>query len=751
VVAARAWPVSSSTLVGRGAEVAALGDVLDGPARLVTLTGPPGVGKTRLAVAAAEAVADRFDELVWVDLAPVRDPERLLDEIAQAAGVPRASALSDRSVLVVLDNCEHLLAAAPAVGELLTTLPRLRVLATSRERLRLRAEHDHPVLPLPMPGPDDLSDLRRLAANPSVALVLERAPAYLTVSPQTAQSLVDICVQLDGLPLALEFAAARLRVFTPGELAFRLEHRMRELTGAALDAPPRHQDLRAAIVWSHDLLPDAERAVFRRLSVFEDGWTLEAAEAVCAGEEGYDVLAALESLLDKSLVRRSAIDDGSSRFSMLLSLREYAAEQLAERGEDGVTRAAHATWFAVVARRLEATLGTDEESRTWERAVAERPDLEAAQAAIGGSGDAEAVLWLAVALGWFWYIRGSPAFARPLLETTAELDPTTSEEVRSAALLATGVVALALGDLERAEGALLGSVALGQGSGDQRRFAIATAFLGHVARERGEHALAVGRYRLVLGIYDEIGHARGTAWAHCDLGLLAAERGDLAEAEAELGTALAMFEELDYSWATAVSACGLADALLASGRVDQAATLLGRALSLHDEVGDRRGTAQALEGLAEVAQLRGAHATAARLLGAAAARRAAVAARPVGSAQDRIDRVTARVGTALGPAGADRERRAGAAVPAPAAVALAARVAASADEAAPDVTLTSRQTEVAALVAAGRTNRQIARELGISEKTAELHVRNTMERLGVHNRAGVAAWVGAHALDAHEP
>ena len=310
--------------------------------RLVTLTGPPGIGKTRLAVACASAHAERSGcAPVFVDLAPVRDPALVMVELAQAVGVePRggtdltgqlAAALGHEERLVVLDNCEHLLAAAPDVGRVLAACPRLRVLATSRERLRLSAEQEFPVPPLAMPAPADVADLSSLAANPSVALLLDRArrtnPSF-DLTAANALLLASACVRLEGLPLAIELAAARLKVLTPGELVFRLSSRMEVLAGSTRDVPARQRALRSAIAWSYDLLDSGERALFRRLSVFAGGWTLADAGSVCA-VNGDDALAMVESLLDKSLIRRLPGDEQTAEFSMLESLREYAAEQLA--------------------------------------------------------------------------------------------------------------------------------------------------------------------------------------------------------------------------------------------------------------------------------------------------------------------------------------------------------------------------------------------------------------------------------------
>lgn len=740
MVSGRALPLSASALLGRDAEVAQISADLRDGGRLVVLTGPPGVGKTRLALEVAEAVAGRFaDGVAWVDLVPVRDADLVIDEIAHGCGLPHAGAIEDREMLVVLDNCEHLLAAAPAVAALLADHPGLRVLATSRERLHVAAEHEWAVGPLPLPDAE-AGDLRGLAANPAVALVLARAPAYVDLTARTAQPLVEIIQRLDGLPLALEFVAARLRVFTPGELAFRLQHSTDELVGTKRDAPARHRDLRAAITWSHDLLPDTERAIFRRLSVFEGSWTVTEAEAVCGGPDVPDVLGGLESLLDKNLVRRvEREDDGPARFAMLVSLREYAAEQLELRTEDAATRERHATWFADVARNWEATIGTGVEDLTWHRSGLIRGDLERALVAARDR-DAEATLWLEAALGWYWYTHGTPVHAVALVPGEAEI-AAASADAGAAALVASGAVAFAMGDLGAAEQRLTAAYAVCEPRGDQRRTAFANAFLGHVDRELGRYDDAAARYRRARAIYEELDDARGIGWAACDLGLLVAERGELELAEELLREALVMFESLDYRWAVAVASCGVAAVLAGRGDAEGAARLAVRAFALHGEVGDVRGMAQSLEALAEVALVRGAAATAARLLGAGASYRDRAAAHATAAEQARAVRASAAAATLLGPGDAGREQRAGQALRASAVRELVTRMTTPDEDDVQAPELTARQLEVAALVAAGRTNRQIGRELGISEKTTELHVRNTMQRLGVQNRAGIAAWV----------
>jgi non-specific serine/threonine protein kinase len=585
-----------------------------------------------------------------------------------------------------------------------------------------------------------------LAPDDAVRLFEARAKAAgaTDLADGDHEVIVDICTRLDGLPLAIELAAARLRVFTPAELAFRMERRMSLLTEAPRDAPTRHRNLRAAIGWSHDLLSEREQATFRRLSVFPGEWDLAAAAAVC---DDADVLEPVESLLDKSLVRRVAGDSADARFTMLMSLREYAVEQLAEADELAATLDRHAAWAAVRAREFEVYIGTGNEAAAEAAAfrglIALRADLSLAFETSREHDDAERTTWLAVALGWHGYTGGGLADIEPLLDVLREArdDDRLSADARAAATMASGVVAYGVGDLDSCEEAMQLLVGVDAPS---RRRGVAIAFLGHVARGRGQFDEAAVRYRAAAQEYVATGNARRIAWIDHDLALLDLEHDRFAEAEQSLRRAMVVFEEVDYEWALAECERWLAAALVGRSAVDDGATVATRALATYRRLGDGHGLAHCLEVFAEVALVRGAAATAARLAGAAEALREQVAASTARIREVRVLATNSGIRTALGPDEAEHQQRAGRTMRLDAALDLAARVVP--DPEADDtgqVALTARQQEVAALVAAGHTNRQIGRDLGISEKTAEIHLRNLMARLGVPNRAGVAAWVAA--------
>jgi len=764
-------PRPALPLIGREAELTPVLATLSEPdARLVTLTGPPGVGKTRLALAVAAEAAPRFaDGVVFVDLAPVQDPGLVLGQVARALGLPDApggrvsarvmDALVDKEVLLVVDNCEQVLAAGLDLTEPLRACPGGRLLVTSRERLHLAAEREFPVGPLAVPHSDDVADLDRLVAVPAVAMLVARVrcvqPAF-AVTAANAQAVTEICQRLDGLPLALELAAARAKLFTPAELADRLRDRMAVLTTNARDAPARHRTLRAALEWSYDLLAEHERTLFRRLSAFVGSWTLDAAEQVC-GDRDTDVLDVVGSLLDKSLVRRPT-QGGVTEFVLLESLRQYAAELLAADGDAGATRDRHAAHFTEAAVAMEAAIGLPAESDWWSGASAsEEANFLSAWEHSLAEGHLGRALHLAAALGWHSFFRGHLGTGRARLDRTlqaaAEAPP---DDALAAASVAAGVLAWTVGEVGAARIHLQSGLAISENGRDRRRTAVASSFLGHIARTEGRFADAAAHHRRAAELYREIRSVSGYAWTRYDLGLLALRSGDRAAAVRELTDGLALFRRLDYGWAIGRCAWALAMARLHDRALDEAGALLVEALDRHRAVGDTRGLAQCLEAAGGVLGARGRGDAGARLLGAAAECRQRLAA-PLPD-EDRADHDAAlhAVRRDIGPEPAEQAFAEGRGLRPDEAADLARTALDEPDPAPPPATpaaprraavrpggLTRREAQVADLVAAGRTNRQIARALTISEKTVEVHVHNVIAKLGAQSRTEVATWVVA--------
>ena len=726
-------PAPAGRLIGRETEFAAVGELL-ASSRMVTLTGPPGVGKTRLALAVAAAAGT---PVAWVDLSRVGDAQVAATQLQQALRPGAAAGL------LVVDNFEHVLDAAPALADLVARFPQVRALVTSRERLHLSGEVDFAVPPLRMPGEADLADLDRLARTPAVALLLDRSALALTAA--NARDVAEVCVRLDGLPLALELAAARLRVFAPAELVGRLEDRLSLLTGGPRDVPQRHRALRAAIAWSHELLAPAEQAALRRLSVFVGGWTLPAAATVCALPEP-QVIAVVESLVDKSLVRAEPRED-AVEFRLLDSVREFAAAELAAAGETADVRARHGRYYAGLATRCEAGIGSGQEPEWVIWCAREHGNLAAAVEFWRSCGGGAQALRVAVALGWYHYTRGLMAAGAAVVEAAmADVGEHAAEDdVLAAALIFRALFAREHGELEDAAAALRRARVISVRHGDRRREANASAFLGHVARALGRFDEAAEWYRHAGDIYVAIDNPRGVAWSLQDRGLLARDRGRLAEAHQLLYESLRLFRSFDYPWACAWSAWGIGTVHLRRGAVEEAAAMLTEALTTFAAVDDRRGLAQSLEALALLIARRGAAAAALRVASAAGVLRERVGAVPSPEERAAMRELAAHLTTTLGDTAADREGHAGATMPLADAIALAIAAATRpAGAVAPGPALTNREREVADLIAAGSTNRQLARALGISEKTAEVHVRNIMAKLETSSRAGIAAWAAGH-------
>ena len=456
-----ALPRPPAPLIGREPDVATLFNLVQRPAvQLVTVTGPGGSGKTRLALEVATRLQDAFAGSVrFVDLSPIVDASHVLPAIAQALGVRElpgkpmqetlARALGGRRLLLVLDNCEQVLAAAGDVAALLTTCPDLTILATSRASLRVRAEQIVPLAPLPLPDAHHLLDLENLVQVPSVALFVERAHATdpsFALTAENASAVVAICRRLDGLPLAIELAAARVRLLPPVALLPQLEQSLLLLTDGARDAPARQRTLRETIAWSYDLLSPEEQELFRRVSVFVGGWTLGATEPVANPDGALDVLSGLGALLERSLIQRGEGLHGEPRFGLFETIREFGLEQLAASGEEMLTRERHAAWVVHLAEQAEPAMFRADQRSWWERVEVERPNIRAALAWFEQIVDAERAQRLVAALVPFSWIRGHLQEGQDWSVRALAIPGKTSVPARARTLFGSGTLAWFRGD-----------------------------------------------------------------------------------------------------------------------------------------------------------------------------------------------------------------------------------------------------------------------------------------------------------------
>jgi len=633
-------PTQATPFLGREREVAEVVALLrSSDARLVTLTGPGGTGKTRLALQAAAELLDAFpDGVFFVPLAALRDPELVPSAIASALGLRDQAGqtpaqvvretLAGKRLLLVLDNVEQVATSAPFVGELLAAARDLEVLATSRLPLRLRAEHEYPVTPLALP-PASGTPPEQLLQYEAVRLFVERAQAVragFTLTPEIAPAVAEITRRLDGLPLAIELAAARVRLLPPAALLARLEKRLPLLTGGPRDAPARQQTLRDAIAWSYDLLAAGEQALFRRLSIFAGGFSLEAAEAVANPGAELNVLDGLDRLSEHSLLRPVAGTEGEPRFVMLETIREYGLEQLAQSGEAEATRRAHTTFFLALVEEAEPKLTSPEQLVWLERLEAEHDNLLAALSRAVIS-DAQVALRLVWGLAWFWYFRGNLREGRAWLERAlaASGDP---GPLHAGAFAATGRLARHLGDYGGAITLLERSLELARSFQDRRAEALALHELGALAGlAEGDAAREVALTEASLALWRELGDSWGTARTLNNLGYEAYLQGDLDRAVSLLdeGVVLARAAGDRLVLGYIVDSRGVVAE--AQGELERATDLYREALTVAQQVSAPLVEAFALSSLAGMAARQGQPARAARMWGAASALRDAIGMR----------------------------------------------------------------------------------------------------------------------------
>jgi predicted ATPase len=658
-------PTAATAIVGRERELEDVTRLLHDPGvRLVTLTGLGGTGKTRLAIAAATAVMQDFDAVAFVDLAPVHDPDFVPSTVARALGAQETSGrsaldalrdrLGGRSALLVLDNFEQVLAAAAFVAELLAALPAATVLVTSQSGLRVRGEREYAVPPLSLPELDDVNDLEALRASPAVGLFVERAResrADFELTAENAEAVVEICRRLDGIPLAIELAAARVKLLTPQALRSRLQKRLDLLTGGAADLPERQRTLRNAIDWSYDLLTETEQAVMTRLGAFVGGCSLEAAEAVCGEPFGLDIGGTVDtvaSLVDKSLVRQREGADGEPRFSMLETIREYSLDRLREGGEAAQVQRLHADRFLELVEAAEAELTRANQGAWLQRLDDENGNVRAALSWSLEAGEIELALRFAGALVRFWSIRGYMAEGREWLREALERGAATPPAVQAKAAFAAGYADLGLGEFGDAERWFQKSLEQARSAADPAAEAAALAQLAWVAMTRtsdGEgEARALAEQAVALG--REIDDKRTTSGALNTLAELALQRGELDGALELFEESLALRRGLGDRRLVANSLVTLGRARVADEQTASATRLLEEALTLARELRDTWSESVALGGLGKVRLLEGSPADAAELFRSAL--RLAVARSDRRAAADALLGVAASVAVADG-------------------------------------------------------------------------------------------------------
>jgi non-specific serine/threonine protein kinase len=798
-------PLELSSFVGREREVAEVRQLL-GDNRLMTLTGPGGCGKTRLALAVAfEAVEVFEDGAWWVGLASLSDAALVPQAVRQALHVREqpnrplpdtlVEALRDRKMLLVLDNCEHLVEACAAlVDGLLRFCQNLWVLATSREALGVAGETAWPVPPLSLPDPEDLPSLEELMRYEAVRLFSERSKAVgasFELDSNNAPAVARVCNRLDGMPLAIELAAARVRALSVEQIASRLDESARLLRSESRTADPRQRTLRATIDWSHELLSDKEKILFRRLSVFAGGWTLEAAEEVCVGEgvEKEEVLDLLTRLVDKSLVV-VAEQDREVRYRLLETVRQYGVEKLEESGEEPEVRRRHAEFFLVLAEELEPAMWGAEEAAWLSRLEAEHDNLRAALSwAI--EHDAELGLRLAGALRWFWYWRGHYGEGRGWLDQALAKGSRASVAARAKALHAVGWMAHDQGDMDRAESAAEEGIELSKQAEIGGSYAASFRnLLGEASRHRGDYQQAMALLEEGTALYREAGDRRGVAWGLFLLGNTSSLRGNheratafyeeglalcralggaqplgdylshlgyeyLLEGDHERGAALneeaaALLRNQGYRGGLQFALNNLGWAALVRSDHEQAATLHRESLVLCRELGDRLVASESIEGMACVAEIRGEVERAAKLFGAAQALREAVGYQQAPRVRALREPYLEDARSKLDAATWDAAFAEGCRMTLGEAVEYALKreeAAAASSTALPyPAGLSAREAEVLKLVAKGLTNAQVARELFISPNTVNRHLNSIYQKLGVSSRAVATRFAAEHDL-----
>ncbi|HEY3062030.1 MAG TPA: tetratricopeptide repeat protein [Chloroflexota bacterium] len=792
------WPVRLTTFIGREQERADIVQLLANK-RLVTLTGTGGVGKTRLALEIGSDLQRADSDGAWfIELASVVDPNAVPQRVAEAVGIAETAgepllqtligSIQRSRGLLILDNCEHLVDACAAIADqLLRACSEMRIIATSRQPLGVEGETVWSVSPLPLPGAG-LTGNDEIGASAAIRLFCDRASSArptFALSDMNAGPVARICRRLDGIPLAIELAAARMSVLSPDELLHRLDDRFSMLRGVNRAASSRQQTLRATLDWSYELLQPLERVLLRRVAVFQGGWDLEAAESVCAAAELHtsQVFDALSSLVDKSVVVAD-VQGTPARYQLLETVRQYAWEALSEAGEADSLQTHHAAFYTALAEEAAPHLLTPGQTVWMQRLDREHDNLRAALRHTIDVGNIRLSLRISGALGWFWILRGNRTEALDWLErvlaSAAALDGPDASRARSlgwAAKLAgaqgEGDHAVELferalsefralddrrevawvlsdfGELERERGhykrteALLDeSLAIRRTLGDEHGIAMTLTRMALVARDYGDDSSAEALIQESLGLFRRLGDVHRIAHALDNLGVVARRQGQLERARSLHAEALGMLRQLGDKEGIGSALQRLALVAWSDGDTEQALTLCREALATYQEVHYPSGVADCLESLGEITASHGRFDLAARLLGAAEAVRDMIRVpRPPADAADHDHALTV-VRANLSQSVFAHEWERGRSMPLELVLhAFDALPVVAQPEPSP---LTLREHEVTLLVAEGLSNKEIADRLVLSIRTVEAHVTHVLNKLGLRSRAQLAIWALEH-------
>jgi predicted ATPase/DNA-binding CsgD family transcriptional regulator len=762
-------PTSLTSFVGREREIQELATLLRRPeVRLVTVTGPAGVGKTRLALKVAEELAAGFgDGVAFIDLTTATTPDLVAPMVAQALGMRETGdraledrlidTLRDRHLLLVVDNFEPVVVAAPLIARILAGCQGLKALVTSRESMSLAAEWRVQVPALTLPDPAQPHDT--VSESEALRLFVERAQAAQSdfdLTEGNIHSIIGILQRVEGLPLAIELAAARLTHLPPTTLLQRLDRRLPLLIGGARDLPERQRTLRGAIGWSYDLLTPEEQGVLRQLAVFAGGCTLEAAEATAVGNGrlSTNVIDIVASLVSKSLLKQDVDYHGGARFSMLEVVREYGLEQMAEIGEEQVNRNRHAAYFVELAERADPAIWGGPKHGWWlDQLETEFANLRVALVWLQATGDDAAFVRLAAALGGLWHYRSHRVEGRAWLNRALAANGETVPLARAMAFIKLGMLERVLGGSHAADFVMQG-LALRQEQGDQRGSGRALMNLGNVLKDRGEYERAVPILEEAAAVLETVGDIGGLATTRMYLGMAALDQGDPVRAHALLTDALALHHQDGFEY-------GVSATLLALGRIEAergdmvgAARRYAESLHLWTQVKSREGFADAIAATAALAMTCGHPGSAARLLGASSATAEALGYVPPQRDRERYERVARAVRTSLGERLYRETWDTGRMLSPTQAMVEATGVLTTvgrqptpgAEIPADSALLTPREQDVLRLLANGLTNRDIADALFVSPRTINSHIDHILTKLDVRSRTAAVAFAVRNGL-----